>query len=81
MKRTTSAVRLLTDPAYTPGSKPSRADNLRASLLAASQDALAFAKSSEVKDNAQRQRWLAFSQAMRAQANSLRAEVADADAR
>jgi hypothetical protein len=81
MKRTTTAVRLLTDPAYTPGSKPSRADNLRASLLAASRDALAFAQSSEVKDNAQRQRYLALGRAMQAQANSLRAEVADADPR
>jgi putative hemolysin len=81
MKRTTSAVRLLTDPAYTPGSKPSRADNLRASLLAASRDALAFAQSSEVKDNAQRQRYVSLSESLRAQVNSLRAEVADAESR
>jgi hypothetical protein len=76
--RKQSAVRLVTDPAYAPGPKPSRVANLHASLVAAAKDAQAFAASSEVKDNAQRQRYLALSDTLRAQANSLRVEVADA---
>jgi CRISPR/Cas system-associated exonuclease Cas4 (RecB family) len=74
----TSAVRVLE---MLPGNRATRGTTLHEALVQAAGDAKRFAESSEVKDSAQKQRYLALHDALRAQANSLRAEVADALAR
>jgi len=73
MKRT-SAVRVLKMDA----TLPSLSSRLHEQLALAANAARDFAQSDEPKDNAQRQRYLSLSNTLRAQANSLRAEVADA---
>lgn len=70
MKRT-SAVRVLD---MLPGARATRGTTLFDSLLQASGDARRYAESKEV-DQAGRLRYMALSETLRAQANSLRAEV------
>jgi hypothetical protein len=69
-------VRLITDPAYTPHTAPSRAARLKDSLVDAEKDARRFALSLETTDRAQRLRWLALADTIAAAANSLDREVA-----
>jgi cytochrome c-type biogenesis protein CcmH/NrfF len=75
--RSPTAVRLLTDPAYHPSDKPTRAMHLSVALRSAAIAAASFADSEEVKDSAQRVRYRALAQSLEAQRNSLRVEVAD----
>jgi hypothetical protein len=73
--RSPTAVRLLTDPAYHPSDKPTRAMHLSVALRSAAIAAASFADSEEVVDNGQRLRYRTLSAAPDAQRRSLKAEV------